>query len=463
MGCPSSGSEGWECKDSGFPLLRFCVATVAECGVDPTTTQDVRHALTATSSPFSNLEGEAVERLACLFEAREYQAGDYLIRQGDLDDRLFVMLDGQADAMVHHADGRTILLSSLDRGSLVGEMRLLTRAPRSADVVCRTPVRVAALEARDFHTLAEHHPAMLILLTEIMTQRLGQSTFDGLSGKDLEGYRVERCVGRGGMGVVYEATRMVGGERVALKMMNHTLLYRPQAIRNFHREADILSSLSHRTVAKLHARFSAYRTQFLVMEYCDGRTVRELLSHHGPLPETEVRKIVGQLADALRYLRAKSLAHLDLTPSNIMVSTTGGVKLLDFGLARALRPEEPVSDETFSELSVGSLRMAGTPRYMAPEQFGESRSPDHRADWYALGCVAYEAVAGRPVVQSDDLFSIVREQQRFEIPPAADIGPGVTEEMHEFLTSALQKRSDERLVDLEALSRWASPVELQRD
>ena len=108
-------------------------------------------------------------------------------------------------------------------------MSLVTNQPRTADIICQTPVRAALLSVDDFESLALQYPELRALLTEIVAERLGQSPYDSLSGKGVNGYRIVRCVGRGGMGIVYEAIRIEDGERVALKMMNHGLLYQPKA------------------------------------------------------------------------------------------------------------------------------------------------------------------------------------------------------------------------------------------
>ena len=390
-------------------------------------------------------------------EVRDYDAGDLLIRQGDQGGFLLVIIDGAASACVRQADGEVTPLAELRAGSVIGEMSLVTNEPRTADIICRTPVRAARLSVDDFDALALQHPELRALLTDVVAERLGQSPYDSLSGKDVNGYRIVRCVGRGGMGIVYEAVPLVGGGRVALKMMNHRLLYQPKAVQRFQREADTLRSLSHPAIARLYARFTAYKTQFLVLEFCQGTTLSTILASHGPMDESTVRQIVGQLADVLQYVHDRGVIHQDMKPSNVMLSDSGQLKLLDFGIAIVDRMASPSRASKETTTTPFPLERLGTPRYMAPEQFG-SQVLDNRADWYGLANIAYEALAGRPAVEASDLFAIIKERHEFVLPPASEIGLGVSREMHDFLINALKPRREERTVDLRQLAKWARPV-----
>jgi len=417
---------------------------------------DLERLLASSACPFSMVSREVRARLASAMEVRSYAVGDLLVRQGDQGRFLLVLIDGTASACVRQADGNVMSIADLNAGSLVGEMSLVTNEARTADVICRTPVRASLLSVDDFDLLAGRYPELRALLTEVVADRLGHSTYDSLSGKDVDRYRIARCVGRGGMGIVYEAVSLNEGRRVALKMMNHRLLFQPRAVQRFQREADTIESFDHPSIARLYSRFSAYRTQFLVLEFCQGTTLAKAFSARVPMDESTVRKMVGQLADALQYVHARGVIHRDLKPSNVMVTESGQLKLLDFGIAIADRMTTPLSADTTGG-SFTTAEWLGTPQYMAPEQFA-SQALDHRVDWYALACIAYEALTGRPTVEAPDLFAIIKERQEFVLPPASQIGRGVSSEMHGFLLSALQHRREERIVDLRQLAKWAGPV-----
>ncbi|MGH2437047.1 MAG: serine/threonine-protein kinase, partial [bacterium] len=219
---------------------------------------------------------------------------------------------------------------------------------------------------------------------------------------------------------------------------------------------------SHRAIARVYARFAAYRTQFLVLEFCQGTTLNTILSAHAPLDEGTVRKIVGQLADSLHYVHDHGVVHRDLKPSNVMLSESGQLKLLDFGIAIvARRASAGIGSNETTIATAGSLQYFGTPQYMAPEQFG-SEDVDHRADWYGLACIAYEALTGRPIVEASDLFAMIRERQEFVLPPPSQLGLGVSAEMYDFLVNALKMNRDERTADLRQLAKWAAPVFVPR-
>jgi CRP-like cAMP-binding protein len=418
--------------------------------------EDALAVLSSPSCPFSLVTVDLRQRLLAVMQAREYQAGEHLIRQDDAGDFLLLIVSGTATAFVRHARGDHTPIGQFGRCDVVGEISPLTGEARTADVVAQTPVRALLLSTGDFHMMANRHPEIRILLTNLVADRLGKATYDGLGGKDIHGYRIDRCVGRGGMGVVYEATRLDSDETVAVKMLNHRLLYDPGAIQRFQREAEVLQSLRHESIARLHGTFAAYGTHFLVMEFCAGDTLKVLFDRAVPWDEASVRRLVGQLAAALRDVHKHGLIHRDLKPSNVMVTPSGVVKLLDFGLVK-VDPTWPSGESSEGQTVSRSLVFHGTPRYMAPEQFGHGPL-DSRVDIYGLACVGYEALSGRPVVNATDLLEVIQQKLQFELPVAEHIGRGVSAEMRQFLERGLEHQPGRRTVDLDQLATWAGPV-----
>ena len=408
--------------------------------------------LSTKPASFASLTAETFSNLILAMRLREFEAGALLIRQGDPAEYLLYILSGLAFARLSDAPADRSPLGEFGPGDVVGEMSLLTNEPRTADVVARTHVRALELSSEAFHTLAQRHPELQVVLTDVIADRLGHARYDGLGGKDIHGYRIIQCVGRGGMGVVYEAEEGASGERMALKMMNHRLVYNPSALQRFRREANVLKSLDHSSIARLYQSFSAYRTEFLVMEFCAGSTLGHIISARGGLGEGVVRALVGQLAAALKYVHERGLIHRDLKPSNVMVAPSGRIKLLDFGLAKF---------DDWRKLEVGqatrSAVFVGTPRYMAPELFA-GHAADRRADFYGLACIAYEALTGRPVIEASDVFGILREQLRFSLAPREQIGGGVSPEMYELLVRGLNPSPDLRTLQLERLAAWEDVV-----
>ncbi len=415
------------------------------------------HEILFKSSPFALLGAETQTDLKSVMHLHEFEPGESLISQGDPAEFLLLVVSGHASASVRDTPGDRPPVGEFGPGDIVGEMSLVTNEPRTADVVARTLVRCLRLSAADFHLLADRHAELRVLLTEVVTERLGHARYDGLGGKDIHGYQIVQCVGRGGMGVVYEALHVATGRKIALKMMNHRLIYELNALRRFRREADVLATLEHPSLARLYGAFSAYKTEFLAMEFCEGRTLSHVIATRGPLGEDLVRGMLGQLADALRYVHGRGIVHRDLKPSNIVLTRTGTIKLVDFGIV-TVEPDSAL----WKTLKTASrpAGLLGTPRYMAPEQF-TGRVADRRADFYGLACVAFEALSGRPVIAASDIFDIIREHAHFVLPRRDSIGPGVSQEMYDVLVAGLEHDPDKRSLNLDQLASWAMPITLE--
>jgi CRP-like cAMP-binding protein len=406
-------------------------------------------------SPLGILSASSLADLLAVMHFREFEPGGYLIRQGDPAEFLLLILNGNAFACVRNTPADRPPVGTFGPGDIVGEISLVTDEPRTADVIAQTHVQSLELLASDFHVLADRHPDLPLLLSEVVTERLGHSKYDGLTGKDIHGYQIIQRVDRGGMGVVYEATRVATGQRVALKMMNHRLTHQLSALRRFRREAAILKTLEHPSVARLFEYFSAYKTEFLAMEFCQGPTLRQTIAARGPLKEDVVRAMLGQLADALKYVHGRGIVHRDLKPSNIVLTPGGGVKLLDFGIVTV----EEHSDLWNALKTIPQPRMVGTPRYMAPEHFS-GRITDRRVDYYGVASVVFEALSGRPLIAATEVFDVIREHAQFALPAREDIGEGISEEMYEVLLRGLEHDPDKRSLDFETLAMWAAPLHL---
>lgn len=379
---------------------------------------------------------------------RSYQAGEALMRQGDAAEGLLIILEGQAHAVLRGEDGDDHHIGRFTRGDLVGEMALVTRAARSATVIADSPVRALLVPTPAFDRLAARHLELGAVLTSLVGDRLGRGANDGFGGKQVAGFRILRGIGRGGMSVVYRARDEATGELVALKMMSYRLIYDSGALARFHQEADILHGLDHGNIARLKRLFQAYNTYFLVMELCDGVDLGRLVRSRERLPESQVRPILGQLARALEYVHQRGFVHRDLKPGNVMITRDGDVKLTDFGIA----VPEVVLD---TPGAATRHAVAGTPAYMAPEQF--TGGPlDRRTDIYALACLAYELLTGHLLFETRDLEELRHQKLTMQLPPAVAIGDGISPDLFEFLQRALRAQPDERPASLEPLVAWAA-------
>jgi len=384
-------------------------------------------------------------------EERSYATGESLIAQGDAAEGLLVILDGTAHARLNAPDGQH-WLGSFQGGDLVGEMALVTREPRTADVVADTGVSALLIPTPVFDRLASKHPELWMVLTQLVADRLGQKAHDGLGGKRIEGFQILDCIGRGGMSVVYRAREEATGVEVALKMMSYRLIYDSDAVVRFRQESEVLKQIRHENVARLERLFPAYRTYFLVMELCEGIDLHRLVHEHGPLPESTVRPIIGQLARALEHVHGHGLVHRDLKPANMMITRDGQVKLMDFGLA--IPVVLPDDDRTLAP----ERQVLGTPAFMAPEQWSQ-RPVTPKTDIYALGCVVYELLTGRTLFPSKDLFDLMQEKIAARVPPASEIASGISPELHAFMAAAVRPNPDERPGSLAVLASWAAPCD----
>jgi predicted Ser/Thr protein kinase len=402
------------------------------------------------SEPFRQMRPALLDQVFRATIERRFEPGEHVIRQGTAGDALMVVLEGRAEVIVRVEQEQSWPIAEVSMGSVIGEMALVTEDLTTADVVASTPLRALALPSERFHAIAATHPELTIVLTDLVADRLGRSLRDGLGGKVLEGYRIVGCVGRGGMAVVYEAIELATGEHVALKMLSHRLVYRPEFVSRFEREARLLQTLEHANIARLRGTFPAFRTEFMVMEFCAGASLGACLEKHRPFPEDQGRRVLGQIASALAFVHERGIVHRDLKPGNVLVMRSGRVKLTDFGLAKEARP---ITDDTAS-LAESTV---GTPFYMAPEQMmGDDSGP--AADIFAFACLAYEIVAGRRPFDAASLSALQRQKLAFVVPPARDLGRGISEELRELIVRGLDKDPQKRLVSLSGTAAWAADL-----
>jgi len=227
--------------------------------------------------------------------------------------------------------------------------------------------------------------------------RLTESTPDPFLGREVNGFRVDAVLGRGGMGTVYRATQLSLGRPVALKVLPEDLARDAQFLDRFHREAEALSRLSHPNVVTVYDRGAVEGRPYLVLEYVEGTNLREVL-RQGPLPAVEALRIVSSILHALEHAHRNGVVHRDVKPENVLLAKGGAVKVADFGLSRLLGPLEE------TRLTRSHL-VLGTYEYMAPEQRERARDADARADLYATGVILYEMLTGELPIGRFDLPS----------------------------------------------------------
>jgi serine/threonine protein kinase len=220
----------------------------------------------------------------------------------------------------------------------------------------------------------------------------GDSEDIDLTGKRIGAYRLERLLGRGGMGAVYLASRADGefSKHVAIKFIR-TSRVSPAALKRFKAERQILADIDHPNIARLIDGGTAEGMPFFIMEYVPGDTLAQAIDR-GALPLARVTRLALGVAEVLEAIHAKGLVFRDLKPSNIILNEETGVKVLDFGIAKLMQPD--TGEETTRSTLTGAGLIIGSPRYMSPEQ-AAGEAVDARSDIFSFGLVMFEALTGR--------------------------------------------------------------------
>jgi serine/threonine protein kinase/WD40 repeat protein len=267
-------------------------------------------------------------------------------------------------------------------------------------------------------------------------------------GTRLLHYELAGKIGEGGMGVVWQARDTQLNRDVAIKILPPELAQEPDRLARFEREARLLASLNHQNIAAIYGLHQADGVFFLAMELCAGEDLSARLSR-GPLPVDDAVRIAGQLAIALTAAHTNGVVHRDLKPANIQISPGGDIKVLDFGLAKAMTPD-PMSGDPRSSLSptitsAGTVAgvILGTAAYMSPEQ-ARGIAVDERADIWAFGCVVYEMLTGNRCFPgqsiSDSIAAILKTEPDWDALPAA-----TSLQARRMLKRCLAKDADKRL------------------
>src|SRR5262245_57920895 len=228
-------------------------------------------------------------------------------------------------------------------------------------------------------------------------------------GKNLAQYEIESLLGSGGMGEVYQARDSRLGRNVAVKVLPDALAQDRERIARFEREAKVLASLNHSNIAALYGLEEFEKRHFLVMELVEGETLADRIAR-GPIPVSEAMKIAQQILDALDAAHDRGIVHRDLKPSNVKITPEGKVKVLDFGLAKAMEaaPVCPAlsNSPTLSNLATDAGLILGTAAYMSPEQ-AKGRNTDARSDIFSFGAVLYEMLSGKQAFYGETVAEIL--------------------------------------------------------
>ncbi|MGH9581042.1 MAG: protein kinase domain-containing protein, partial [Terriglobales bacterium] len=228
-------------------------------------------------------------------------------------------------------------------------------------------------------------------------------------GQSIAHYKVTAKLGEGGMGEVYRATDTKLGRDVALKVLPQAFAADAQRMARFQREAQVLASLNHPNIATIHGIEEGAGVRALVMELVEGPTLAERIAG-GPMALEEALQFAKQIAEGLEYAHERGIIHRDLKPANIKLTPEGQVKVLDFGLAKALAEDSAAQDisnsPTISMAATKAGIILGTAAYMSPEQ-AKGKPVDRRADIWSFGCVLFEMLTGRKAFEGETATEIL--------------------------------------------------------
>jgi serine/threonine protein kinase/Tol biopolymer transport system component len=275
-------------------------------------------------------------------------------------------------------------------------------------------------------------------------------------GRTLGGYEVQALIGVGGMGEVYRARDLKLGRAVAIKVLPHAFTKDPARLARLEREARTLAALNHPNICAIHGFDEADQVRFLVLELVEGVTLADRLAFSrtpqgiAGLTQRDALGIARQIARALDFAHERGIVHRDLKPANVKIGADGSVKVLDFGLAKAVAGDAAGADLDSAPLVTadGTLdgTIVGTPAYMSPEQ-ARGKTVDKRSDIWSFGCVLYEMLTGRPVFAGDTLADTIARV--IEREPDWMLLPADTPEpIRHLLLGCLAKDPRERLRDI---------------
>jgi serine/threonine protein kinase len=272
-----------------------------------------------------------------------------------------------------------------------------------------------------------------------------------LAGQSLGGYQLEEEIGHGSMGVVYRGKQIALGREVAIKVLPKTLARDGSYVARFIREAQIIAGLNHPNIVQIYDAGQQSKLLYFVMEYIQGPTLSNLLHLDGTIPQHLAVEYAAQIADALdAAYRERDVIHRDIKPENLMLNRWGKIKVMDFGLARAVGHQKI----TVAKTLVGSIY------YASPEQvWGENL--DNRSDIYALGVVLYEMVTGQRPFIGRSMPELTQAIIHGNPPPPSTHNPSVTYDVEQIIMQALSLHREQRYPDASLMAQELRALQLK--
>jgi len=262
-------------------------------------------------------------------------------------------------------------------------------------------------------------------------------------------YELGELIGYGGMAEVHRGRDIRLGREVAIKVLRADLARDPSFLNRFRREAQAAAGLNHPSIVSVYdtgdGDADGTALPYIVMEYVEGRTLRDVLKAEGQLPMRRAMEIVADVCGALDFSHRNGIVHRDIKPANVMITEAGAVKVMDFGIARALADNAATVTQTASVI--------GTAQYLSPEQ-ARGEAVDARSDVYSTGCLLYELVAGSPPFQGDSPVAVAYQHVRENAAAPSTRNPEVPPALDSIVMKALAKNQ---------LNRYQSAGEMRTD
>ena len=369
------------------------------------------------------LEGQGIEDAHCAIG--RVKTGGWAIK--DLGTRYGTFLNGERITSTRLAAGDVIV---------VGSRRLAVVDP-AAPVAPGTPAAAAPPTPAP-----ARGPAPAPLVEGAAAPRAPEVP------ERLGGYRIQKLLGRGGMGLVYLAVQESLSRPVALKVVSSTLEQDPDFVRRFQSEARAAAALNHPNVVVVHDVGEAEGHHYLSMEFMAGGSLEERVARHGPIPWREVLDVLYDAARGLTYAEERGIVHRDIKPANLMADGTGTTKIADLGLATGIEAED---DER-------GRKIYGTPHFISPEQ-ARGETVDGRSDLYSLGATAYRLLSGRTPFTGETTRDILRAH--FTEQPAPI--PDVPDRLNELIQKLLAKSPADRFQRAEELVQAVDRLRAEAD
>jgi serine/threonine protein kinase len=373
---------------------------------------------------------------------KQFAKGEPFIQQGDEGTHFYIILKGSCIVRLKKND-MMHRVAVLGTGDIVGEMAVFIGERHSAYVDAETDIDVLSMKREQFDVLSREYPEFKNFLSEVITKRLGTSKV--IADRTIGKYIVTEIINQGAAGIIFKGSHRILHMPVAIKMLKHDLAMHPDFIELFRKEAKTIAQLNHPHIIRVYDIEELYKTVFIIMEYLEGTTLKDMLKNTNGLPFSKVLDIIIQACFGLEYAHNHSIIHQDINPQNLFVQSDGHVKIIDFGLAC------PPGCIDLNFLFPGTIF------YISPEQINGDPI-DERTDIYSLGITAYEMITGETPFTGETVRTLINAHLYKDIPDIRARFPDIPDALRAFLTKATQKEPSARYQNVSEILKELTPL-----